>query len=338
MPSPSSESRLDFLDVLRGIAVLLVFMTHALNRISPSFDAFRTRIFDIGICGVFVFFLCSGFIIPASLERHGTLRFWVGRIFRLYPLYWVCIAATLLAGAAEVTAPDAVLANLTMFQTFLGYGHVQAIFWSLTIEMVFYGAATIMFVLGVSRHTMLITSALLLTAALVEGGLLLTDRYLPLELLSNLAGIFLGTVFYRLYRRELAPRRAYPVIALALVVLIGTVAWHRPSYILARGGAILIFGAVFVLRARALPRWLAYLGEISYSVYLSHIIVMHLIGDPGPPALNLALWAAGALLISSLTYRWIEQPMIRAGRHVASILHSKANRRRSPDPLTQDST
>ena len=46
----------------------------------------------------FVFFLVSGYIIPASLERKGSVRgFWVSRAFRLYPLYIVGIAVSLLA-------------------------------------------------------------------------------------------------------------------------------------------------------------------------------------------------------------------------------------------------
>jgi peptidoglycan/LPS O-acetylase OafA/YrhL len=36
--------------------------------------------------GVFVFFLVSGYIVPASLERKGSVHgFWVSRVFRLYP-------------------------------------------------------------------------------------------------------------------------------------------------------------------------------------------------------------------------------------------------------------
>jgi peptidoglycan/LPS O-acetylase OafA/YrhL len=42
--------------------------------------------FDPGQYGVFVSFLVSGYIVPASLERRGSVRgFWVSRAFRLYP-------------------------------------------------------------------------------------------------------------------------------------------------------------------------------------------------------------------------------------------------------------
>jgi peptidoglycan/LPS O-acetylase OafA/YrhL len=38
--------------------------------------------FDPGQFGVFVFFLVSGYIVPASLERKGSVRgFWVSRVF-----------------------------------------------------------------------------------------------------------------------------------------------------------------------------------------------------------------------------------------------------------------
>ena len=48
---------------------------------------------DPGNYGVFVFFLISGYIVPASLERKGSVRtFWVSRLFRLYPLYLLAVA------------------------------------------------------------------------------------------------------------------------------------------------------------------------------------------------------------------------------------------------------
>jgi peptidoglycan/LPS O-acetylase OafA/YrhL len=41
-----------------------------------------------------VFFLVSGYIVPASLERKGSVRsFWVSQVYRLYPLYLFAVGA-----------------------------------------------------------------------------------------------------------------------------------------------------------------------------------------------------------------------------------------------------
>ena len=41
--------------------------------------------------------MVSGYIVPASLERKGSVRgFWVSRVFRLYPLYIVALVAAVL--------------------------------------------------------------------------------------------------------------------------------------------------------------------------------------------------------------------------------------------------
>ena len=95
--APRAAGRLEFLDALRGLAAFAVILQHAGQNLSPSYSAFAFSIFDLGNFGVTVFFLCSGFIIPISLERQGSLRsFWIRRFFRLYPLYWFCIGADLL--------------------------------------------------------------------------------------------------------------------------------------------------------------------------------------------------------------------------------------------------
>src|SRR5205823_9972367 len=86
--------RLQFVDAMRGVAAMAVLVQHVGERVWSGADRFTVQVFSAGRFGVFLFFLCSGFIIPAAIERHGTVRdFWRGRFFRLMPLYWASLAA-----------------------------------------------------------------------------------------------------------------------------------------------------------------------------------------------------------------------------------------------------
>ncbi|MFC7107853.1 acyltransferase family protein [Nonomuraea rubra] len=92
-PSAPSAARLAWLDALRGIGALAVVAEHLLPWFLP---ALRPYWFSLGVYGILVFFLVSGYIIPTSLERHGDVRaFWISRFFRLYPLYLAVIALVL---------------------------------------------------------------------------------------------------------------------------------------------------------------------------------------------------------------------------------------------------
>src|SRR3984885_9198690 len=94
--TPTTQ-RVAWLDALRGIAALAVVFDH----LSPYLLApIRTHVYhwlDPGEYGVFVFFIISGYIVPASLERKGSVRtFWVSRLFRLYPLYLLVVVLAIL--------------------------------------------------------------------------------------------------------------------------------------------------------------------------------------------------------------------------------------------------
>jgi peptidoglycan/LPS O-acetylase OafA/YrhL len=94
--------RLAWLDALRGYAALVVVVFH----LSPTVLGTDRHLaiyrhFDLGKYGVLLFFLVSGYVIPMSLERHGSLRrFWIGRLCRIYPAYLAAIALVLLLSAA----------------------------------------------------------------------------------------------------------------------------------------------------------------------------------------------------------------------------------------------
>ena len=91
-----SGARLGWLDALRGLAALAVVFQHSGPYLADGVFALTHRRLDPGIFGVFLFFLISGYIVPASLERRGDLRaFWVGRLFRIYPLYLVVFVLAL---------------------------------------------------------------------------------------------------------------------------------------------------------------------------------------------------------------------------------------------------
>jgi Acyltransferase family len=101
--------------------------------------------FDPGQYSVFVFFLVSGYIVPASLERRGSVRgFWVSRVFRLYPVYLFALSAMIVLWASGIGSlsgmdSDAVtssFADVFMLQSVLWAPTVPNVVWSLAYEMV----------------------------------------------------------------------------------------------------------------------------------------------------------------------------------------------------------
>ena len=108
-PAPK-HSRLAWLDALRGFAALCVVFDHGSTLMLMPVRDFLYRWLDLGQYGVFVFFLISGYIIPASLERKGSVRgFWTSRLFRLYPMYrsrWSSPRSPTRPGTARSGAPS----------------------------------------------------------------------------------------------------------------------------------------------------------------------------------------------------------------------------------------
>lgn len=152
-----------WLDALRGIAVIAVVAEHLTYLVfRPVRHLVIVPWFDSGKFGVMLFFLVSGYIIPASLERHGDVRrFWISRAFRLYPAMLTAIGALLVlyaAGAVSLngrmnTGPlAAVVAHATFLQDVLGVHNFLNVMWTLSYEMLFYLLTTALFVLGWQRR------------------------------------------------------------------------------------------------------------------------------------------------------------------------------------------
>ena len=155
-------SRLAWLDVLRGLAALAVVFNHFGYFLPPGVKTPVYQWINPGDYGVFVFFLISGYIVPASLERKGSVRtFWVSRLFRLYPLYLlaVAIAVTLYmmhVGGLRGEGADpetSVLSQMLMMSNVLAGENLPNVVWSLSYEMIFYLLLTALFMARVHRSS-----------------------------------------------------------------------------------------------------------------------------------------------------------------------------------------
>jgi peptidoglycan/LPS O-acetylase OafA/YrhL len=186
--SERKSSRLAWLDALRGVAALCVVVDHGNTLVLRSAQGFWSQWFDLGQYGVFVFFLVSGYIIPASLERKGSLRgFWISRAFRLYPLYLLAIALSavgyetgygILRGAEHAPA-SAIASWLLMIPNLLAGPNVPNVTWTLSYEMCFYLLLAALFSVRAHRHSggyalacaiVVLTVGGLLPMAALDGG------------------------------------------------------------------------------------------------------------------------------------------------------------------------
>ena len=192
--APSGLSRLGWLDALRGIAALLVVFDHSSYAFMAEFRRELVPEFNTSRYGIMVFFLVSGYIIPASLERRGCVRtFWIGRIFRLYPL-WAAVVTAVLAlnlwGVAEIrgfgeqSAASVAVAHVTLLQELLGTPNLLLVLWTLSYEMAFYLLVVALFTARLHQRSAAITVTLAVLAAVsVAAGVVL-----PPSALSDVVG------------------------------------------------------------------------------------------------------------------------------------------------------
>jgi peptidoglycan/LPS O-acetylase OafA/YrhL len=364
-----TPSRRRELDGVRAIAALLVLLFHAVGfwaRGSGEDAAIRPFIgrFDVGVA---IFFLLSGYLLYGPFLR-GRVR--IGayawrRALRIVPAYWVALTV-----AAIVLPLHEVWANVPLFYGFgqvyrestAGEGLGQA--WTLCIEVLFY-AFLPLWALFLARSRSLWPLVALFVASVAYNVLLLSTfagKVGPLEpaliaLPAFLDWFALGMAVALLEARGVRFTRpwAWGVGAVVLFVVSAVLLWNarldaythtewliRHLSYAAIALCVLVTG---VAGARAL-RWrpLVYLGEISYGIYLYHLLVLALLSRWGLIAWErylhpYALWTlfafAGSVVLATLSWRLVERPLWRASRR-ASARPASAPASPSPSPAPRE--
>ena len=250
------RGRLEFLDALRGIAALTVAVQHIAETNWVAVLGWSHHWFRPGEFGVLVFFLCSGFIIPASLERRNDIvEFWIGRLFRLWPLYLVTLGLILLAFqlSERITPPAGyrpvqdTLFNTTMLQVFSTRPLVIGASWTLGSELVFYLLVSVLFLLGLHRNSGQ-TAVVLLISSLGLGGVttLLMVQARPENWWTFPAAALVLLVVAS--ARAAGSSQRVAILLMGLVVVLALSNRPHPMYF-----ALLLLGSMFV--GTVLYRW-----------------------------------------------------------------------------------
>jgi peptidoglycan/LPS O-acetylase OafA/YrhL len=164
--------------------------------------------------------------------------------------------------------------------------------------------------------------------------------------LTILALMFTGTMLYRAERGDFGRVKAAVIALIVFGLVIAAGVWHsmmwhmnghdQLQFDLQWTSCLVLAGGTFAvgmaLRHRRVPRVLAWLGLVSYSVYMLHPIVLNayrsfsVFHRPHPFPIQVLLAAgivAVVLACSGLTYYLVESPMQGVGRRFTRFLEAR---------------
>jgi len=351
--SPKSEREtLVSIQVLRAVAALAVTIAHItgyefvrqykLPGVLPSFN--------FGRAGVDLFFVISGFVMvyssgPFFGRPRGSQEFFLRRLARIVPLYWVTtsiILAYLLLQyrslAAANFSPTAVVASYLFIpypQTDGFIAPVHGVGWTLNYEMFFY-ACFCAAVLFTRRTGAFVLSAAMALLAVVNQVVALPDPigyWADPIILEFVLGMLIALIYHAGCR---IPRLwSASIVTLAAIALVASDYWqHLPRLAVLGVPSAAIVGALVMADRRAgdAPIWRMFrlLGDASYALYLVHPIAITLprrifpgLVDPAHwPWLYAAMLLVVAVSAAVMVHILFERPITRfLQRRIRSMFH-----------------
>jgi exopolysaccharide production protein ExoZ len=327
---------------LRFIAAFMVVLFHAHQAITRDAVGLPATgplayLFGIGAAGVHVFFCISGFVMIYTSYCHdagpfSVRNFMMKRVLRIYPIYWLCCAAYLgfhyLDGHAYALSAREVLGALLLLP--LDAPKIIGPAWTLFFEMYFYICFCLFMSLGLRPG--LIAMTVFFFGSIVARGLYPALPVLPhfnnQLLLEFVGGAWVGYIAIRWPGLLARVAPAALVAGIAGFVASGLFGYDRMPSLIGWGlpSLAILIAFVGVEAARRLPNGvarLAFLGDGSYFLYLSHLLLIDMLlltpikalgaSDTGAVILSIAI-AAGCAALSVIAFNRVERPMLRVLR------------------------
>lgn len=358
----TSSRHISALDGLRGVAILMVIFWHfivcKIQAPGGTAAGYFYKISHHAYSGVDLFFVLSGFLITGilfdSVKNPGWLcNFWIRRIFRIFPLYFLYLGIVISLNLAQGRDGVAIMAApASWWPYFLMLQNIQmadanslgswGITWSLAIEEQFYIIFPLLICFVSARRYLpilcMIAIGLSMALRLQEGGHSLSSFVLtPYRLYGLAMGAFCAwlvknpSLWIKFQER---PWIANSMVLLGLVLLsLITIRTQQRApidhlvFAFAYGSLLLLVvvrqqSVLAVLLSRPT---LYFFGAISYPLYLFHELCDWAINQALPNSTNSVLWILMITLLSTLLSvvvatilnNLIGTPMVRIGRRLA---------------------
>ena len=371
--------RLAFADVLRGMAALIVVLGHftvlylsspavvaaltyaepAQNTVMPAALAAFYELFNAASVGVGVFFLISGFVIPLSIETATVRGYFIKRLLRIYPTFWVALALSIVALVISSTwwaKPLPLtwrdyLANTVLVTEWTGRFDILTVAWTLQIELKFYLIAPIVaWLIARNATPMLLVWGVaiaglysLVAVGCSDSAMACWGRHAPWVYVAwegmYLTFMLIGSVFYAHYRRRVTTPMAVVLTSLLFAAFAISFRWSHqadlaPIMVVAYAEGVAIFALFYALRDRIpLVQPFKALADISYPLYVVHPLIgyvcMRILTAKGvtyPVALAVALVLVFSL--ATAMHYFVEKPSLALGKRLAA----KVSRPRAAKP------
>ncbi|WP_207427424.1 acyltransferase [Pedobacter sp. SYSU D00535] len=306
----SHNKKIDSIQFLRAVAVLLVVYVHIIDSAS-DFSPSQSKFFFLenwGAIGLDLFYIISGFIMTIVTPSYVTSRDWkdfaMKRVLRIIPLYWVLsvfsIVLQLIKG--NYYSFEKVMKTLFFFPIFDSafVFPIIPVGWSLSLEIYFYFLIALLLVFAAKR----IYTYLLMVLFICSGiGYFFEPQHPMLSFLFSplLIEFALGILVGLLYRSasNIMSEAKIRFLAKAAMLsgfclMIGTIftgyfGVGDAEYVSSDAAAALIrvmvwgvpsalfLAGVVLLESQQglkIPRFFTELGDASYSCYLIHALLL----------------------------------------------------------------
>lgn len=345
---------------LRGIAALIVVLFHfrgTLNNIYSDPNLGK-NLLQAGASGVDIFFIISGFIIVIATQNaksNTPSAFLIRRVFRIYPALVLCWLVGCFTVYSNQPVSELLKAVIPINKDYnlppptFGF-NLMGPPWTLTYEILFY--LVFCFALSLNhKYRALIASAMMVSSVTVinlifNGSVgLSANTPLMIDSTSQWAGILrmisssyllefivgMGLAHFYLDKRVTVPKHigmAFFLTCLAIFLVMFT-SNYSPGFGPQGYGVwaiILVSGVVMLEKAKVEIGYSAvasYLGDISYSMYISHYLILKLLQKHSP-----LLWGSTSgfsrfllavfitIAVASVIHYFVEKPFISVGKRV----------------------
>jgi peptidoglycan/LPS O-acetylase OafA/YrhL len=338
--SEFGKVRLDHYDVLRGVAIVMVFLVHAGQQYLDGSRISEINSFlDTGKHGVAIFFFISGALLGRSLRGVATssknyLRYISKRLLRIYPAYLLSLLFLTIPNGPSLRdfLQHFFLVHSLDFRTF---GSINYPYWSLSVEFLMYLIIPLLIWKTKDSNRITFLASLIgislswqifgYIARQTTGFDPRNELSATLYLITALPAFAVGVYRQEIGKSGLGSKLAKTCSMLAIADLIMSFVrifydlqfWNPINQMMHGSTGYLAYGCLALYLSNALCKSevklkiLVPISKISYSIYLWHLpILIFCMKEFGSHVLSLVIALFLTYIVSMLSFHFIERPFI----------------------------